>query len=142
MSGKPSEDPDDAKHDLGVDAAPVVFSGGGDRLVVDGNQGSVDDPRPVVTTGNWPQSAGQQRHQMADGSVHCGLAGGEQDGQRAGGQVGAQVDQYQQHPHSQRQRPRAAGAVWQHLLCGQVDGADLAGGEPGERHQASVSAWE
>ena len=85
---------------------------------------------------------GQYRHQVVNDPIGRGLAGGEQDGQRAGGQVGAQMDQHQQHPHRQRQPPRAAGSVWQHLLCQQVDGADLAGGEPGQRHQAPVSARE
>jgi hypothetical protein len=48
------------------------------------------------------RSARQYRHQVMDGAVHRGLAGVKQCGQRAGGQVGAQMDQHQQHPYGQR----------------------------------------
>ena len=58
-----------------------------------------------------------------------------------GGQVGAQMDQHEQHPALQRQSPGPAGRRL--AVAGQgADGVDLAGGEPGERQQVSVSVWQ
>jgi hypothetical protein len=86
--------PVSADDDLGVDAAAVVLADGGDRLVVHRDQGAVDDPRVVAVVRGGSQCAGQYRYQVVGGRVQCGLAGVKRRGERAGGQVGRQMDQH------------------------------------------------
>jgi hypothetical protein len=59
---------------------------------------------------------------------HRGLAGVKQRGQRAGGQVGAQMDKHQQHPHRQWQAPGPPGRCGSPRLGQDNDLADLADG--------------
>ena len=66
-----------ADDDLGVDAAAVVFADRGDRLVVHGDQGAVDDPRAGVVIEAGPQRSGEHRDQGVDDSIYGGLAGAE-----------------------------------------------------------------
>ncbi len=66
-----------ADDDLGVDAAAVVFADRGDRLVVHGDQGAVDDPRAGVVFEAGPQRSGEHRDQVVDDSIYGGLAGAE-----------------------------------------------------------------
>lgn len=79
---------------------------------------------------------------MVDDPVHGGLAGVKQRGQRAGGQVGAQVNQHQQHPDGQRRTPGAAagGPVRELVVEQREDAAELVIGQAGERQPGSVSA--
>ncbi len=86
-----------ADDDLGVDAAPVVLADGGDRFVVDGDPGAIDDPRMGTGVGGGTQCFGQHRHQVVDGAVDRRLAGMKQRSHCAGGQVGTQMNQHQQH---------------------------------------------
>jgi hypothetical protein len=79
----------------------VILADGGNRLVVYRDQGVADDPRVVAVVRVGPQCAGKHRHQMVKHAVDGRLAGVEQGSLRAGGQVGAQVDQHQQRPYRQ-----------------------------------------
>lgn len=60
-----------------------------------------------------PQGVGEHRYQVVNDPVDGGLAGVEQCGQGAGGQVRAQVNQYQQQPYRQWQAPGPATG-WRH----------------------------
>ena len=88
-----------ADDDLGVDAAPVVLADGGDGLIVHGDQGSVDDPRPAIIGAGRSHCVREHWDQVVDDPVDGGLTRGEQCGQRTGGQVGTQVDQNEQYPY-------------------------------------------
>jgi hypothetical protein len=128
-----------ADDDLSVDAASVVLTDGGDRLIVHRDQGAVDDPRVVAIVWCGLQNIGQYRHQVMDDPIDGGLTRVEQGGQCPGGQVGAHMDQHQQHPGWQRQTP-GPSRVWLHVVAGLgADDVYRAGGEPGERHQVSIS---
>src|SRR6202453_3711497 len=98
--------------DLGVDAGAVVLTDRGDRLVVHRDEGVVDDPRVCAAVGSGAQHGSQPRYQVVDDPVQGGLAGGEQGGQCACGQVGAQINQHQQYRHGQRQSPGAPSSRW------------------------------
>lgn len=115
--------------DLRVDAAAVVFADRGERLVVDRDQGAVNDLRAVMTVGTWLRCLCQHRYQVVDDAVHGGLAGGNQCGQGTGGQVGGQVNQYQQQPNGQRQPPGAPAARRGESMPGEREhGVELVGG--------------
>lgn len=82
---------------LDVDRATVVFAGLRDRLVVHGDEGSVQDQGVAVAELAGDEQVGDRGHQVADGPVCGGLADTEDRRQCPLGQVGAQRDEHQQH---------------------------------------------
>ena len=75
---------------------------------------------------------GQQRDEVMDDTVDGRLAGVEERTERAGSQVGVQMDQYEQYPRAQRQSPGPTCARRRPMSDRSADGVDLA---LGERHQ-------
>src|ERR1700720_49457 len=71
--------------DVCVDTAGIVFRGRGDQLVMHGDEGGVDDPRPAVAGGVGARRIGEIWNQLVNDSVHCRSAGAHQCGQRGGG---------------------------------------------------------